>query len=443
MTLACVAVLPAAGCAKPSATQLAEGMVDSMAKGEFASATKGFDAAMKAAMSAERLGQTWSQLTTQAGAFQSRTGSREAQEAGFRTVYVTCRFEKTTMDIKVVFDKDGKIGGLWFVPKQSAEVPYKPPSYVHEERFEECPVVVNKGGEWPLPGMLTVPKGKGPFPAVVLVHGSGPQDRDETIGPNKPFKDIAWGLASRGIAVLRYDKRTKVWQAQMAQSAKLLKTADNFTVKDEVIDDALAAVELLRQSQRIAPDKIFVLGHSLGGTLIPRIGKADPKIAGLIVMAGTTRPFEDVLLEQIMYVASLGGPMTDETKKEVDNYKQQIAIVKSLTPSTKSSASSLIIGVPASYWLDIRGYVPAEMAKSLKQSMLILQGARDYQSTTADFKIWKDALGSRTDVTLKLYPDLNHLFMTGVGKATPAEYAKPGIVAEVMVSDVGDWIGGH
>ena len=114
MTMTCVAVLLAAGCGKPSATQLAEGMVDSMAKGDFAAATKDFNATMNAAMSAERLGQTWSQVTALAGAFKSRTESREAQECGFQTVHVICRFEKSPIDIKVVFDKDGKIGGLWF-----------------------------------------------------------------------------------------------------------------------------------------------------------------------------------------------------------------------------------------------------------------------------------------------------------------------------------------
>ena len=121
VAMTCVAVLLAASCAKPSATQLAEGMVDSMAKGDFASATKDFDATMKAAMSAERLGQTWSQLTAQAGAFKSRTGSREAQEAGFQCVYVTCQFEKASLDIKVVIGGSGQVSGLWIVPTQSAQ----------------------------------------------------------------------------------------------------------------------------------------------------------------------------------------------------------------------------------------------------------------------------------------------------------------------------------
>lgn len=425
ITVMFLAVLVTASCAKPSATQVAEGMVDAMSQGDFSYATKDFDEAMNAAMPAERLGQTWSQLTEQVGAFKSRIGSREAQEAGYQMVYVTCQFEKANLDMKVVISASGQVTGLWIVPAKSAEVPYKMPSYVQKTQFEERPVFVNKGDEWQLPGTLTVPKGKGPFSAVVLVHGSGPEDRDETIGPNKPFKDIAWGLASRGIAVLRYDKRSKVYGPKMAK----MDWNGSFTVNDETIDDALAAVELLRHSQQIAPDKIFVLGHSLGGILIPRIGNADPKIAGLIMMAGcATRPLEDELSRQLMYIASLNGPISDDTKREIDKQKQL-----------------LLKSVPASYLLDLRSYIPisAEMAKSLKQPMLIMQGGRDYQATEADFNIWKSALSSKTDVTFKLYPDLNHLFMTGTGKATPAEYEKPGTMAQSVIIDISDWIKRH
>ncbi len=442
MIIVCSGMLAVAGCAdssaKPGATHTAERMVDSMAKGDFASATKDFNSAMNAAMSTQRLGETWSKLIAQTGAFKSRTGSRETQEAGYQTVCVSCQFQKAALDIKVVIDKSGKIGGLWFVAPDAAAgaPPYSAPAYAQKDRFTEREIIVGKG-QWQLPGTLSLPKGEGPFPAVVLVHGSGPEDRDETIGPNKPFKDIAWGLASQGIAVVRYDKRT----FDPAAKAKLAKIAGTLTPKEEVIDDALAAVALALRRPEIDSKQIYVLGHSLGGTLAPRIVRAGPGIAGLIVMAGCTRPLEDAISEELDYLASLPAAANASEREQLAKLKEEIRKVKLIEPSSKDPSN--LLGVPATYWLDIRGYVPAETAKSLKQRMLILQGSRDYQVTEKDFGIWKDVLSSRSGVTFKLYPDLNHLFMTGTGKSTPSEYEKSAHVAPEVISDISSWIKGH
>jgi hypothetical protein len=111
-------MLMAASCGKQSVSTTAEGLVDSMAKGDFTAATAEFDSAMKTSMSPQLLGQTWSQLATQVGAFKARTGTREAEEQGFKTVYVTCQFERATLDAKVVFDGSGQVSGLWLVPTQ-------------------------------------------------------------------------------------------------------------------------------------------------------------------------------------------------------------------------------------------------------------------------------------------------------------------------------------
>ena len=147
------------------------------------------------------------------------------------------------------------------------------PPYVDSEAFTEREVTVGRG-EWSLPGTLSVPLQGDLHPAVVLVHGSGPNDRDETIGANKPFKDLALGLASKGVAVLRYEKRTLEHGSKMASLMEVL------TPEEEVIEDALAAVSLLKETEGIDPDRIYVLGHSLGGTLAPRIAQGDPHIAG-------------------------------------------------------------------------------------------------------------------------------------------------------------------
>jgi fermentation-respiration switch protein FrsA (DUF1100 family) len=102
-------------------------------------------------------------------------------------------------------------------------------------------------------------------------------------------------------------------------------------------------------------------------------------------------------------------------------------------------------GAPASYAEDLNDYIRVApgMAKSMKQPMLVLHGARDYQATTADFNIWKGVLSSRTNVIFKLYPDLNHLFMTGTGKSTPQEYNKRGPVSEQAIDDIAKWVKAH
>lgn len=412
-----------------AATSFVQALVDE----RFLEATATFDAAVLQALPADKLQQTWEGLLAQCGAFKSLGEARAASEGGYETVYVPCTFESAVLDVKLVFNQDGKIGGLWFVPHVPADqAQYTSPAYVHPELFEARDVTVGKG-EWQLPGTLLVPRGAGPFPALVLVHGSGPNDRDETVGPNKPFRDLAEGLASLGIAVLRYEKRTKVYGARIAASA------EPFTVKEETVDDALAAVELLRHAAGIDPQRIFVLGHSLGGMLIPRIGAADAGLAGLIVMAGPTRPLEDIMLDQVSYLASLGGAASPEVLKQIDAVRAQIATIKSLELKPGTPASQAL-GAPGSYWLDLRGYNPAEAAKALSQPLLIIQGGRDYQVTLVEFEGWQQALSDRPEVSFKLYPDLNHLFMEGKGMSTPDEYGRRGPIPEMVIADLAGWI---
>jgi dipeptidyl aminopeptidase/acylaminoacyl peptidase len=270
---------------------------------------------------------------------------------------------------------------------------------------------------------------------VVLVHGSGPNDRDETIETNKPFKDIAWGLASHGIAVLRYDKRTLVHVNLFTPD--VLK---NLTLQEETIDDALLAVQLLRSRKEVDPLKIYMLGHSLGAIAAPRIGEQDPSIAGLIIMAAPTRPLEDIYIEQLKYVFGLQASMTDTEKTYLAHEEKKAALVKSPDLTTDTPGSELPMGISGTYWLDIRNYNPATTAATLTIRMLVLQGGRDYQVTPDNLDGWNAALSGKTNATIKLYPDLNHLFISGTGKSTPEEYSLPGHVAEEVIQDIAAWI---
>ena len=283
-----------------------------------------------------------------------------------------------------------------------------------------------------MPATITMPLGVGPFPAVVLVHGSGPNDRDESFGPNKTFKDLALGLATRGIAVLRYDKRTKVHQAKLVNLTA-------FTVKDESIDDTLLAIRLLRANPQVDPAKIFVIGHSLGGMIVPRIAAADPRIAGMVVMAGAVRSLEQSILDQLQYLAEADGVVSPEERQQIDGARQLVGVVAKLTPEDARTGKDLS-GAPASYWLDLRGYDPPAAAAKLPQRVLVLQGARDYQVTVADFERWKTGLATKKNAEFKLYPTLNHLFLPGTGKSLPAEYSTPGHVPAEVIEDISAWI---
>jgi hypothetical protein len=345
-------------------------------------------------------------------------------------VIVSCTFERGNVDVRVAFDTLDRIVGIGFRPPEPT-VPYAAPAYVTPSAFRDEAFIVDAGG-WPLQGTLSLPIGPGPFPAVVLVHGSGPNDRDSSFGPNKPFRDLAEGLASRGIAVLRYDKRTRVHAARVAP---LL----DFTVKEEVVDDAVAAARKMRETAGIRADRVFVLGHSLGGMLAPRIAAADPSIAGLILMAAAVKPLEQSIVDQMRYLALVDGKISAEEQASLDAVTKLAADVRALKPSDPPIVSPPF-SAPASYWLDLRGYDPPAAASLLKQPMLVLQGARDYQVTMDDFAAWQRALGSRANVQLKSYPALNHLFMAGSGPSSPAEYQRPGHVDETVVREIAAWI---
>ncbi|HLX00466.1 MAG TPA: alpha/beta fold hydrolase [Candidatus Acidoferrales bacterium] len=391
-----------------------------------------FDARVAAALPTDKLLASWDTLLGLAGDFVSVESVRSEMKQGYQVVYVSCKFSRDEWVVIFAFDAQNKIAQFRSVPASSF-TPWAAPSYAKPESFTERSVTIGSAPR-ELPGTLTIPKGTGPFPAAVLVHGSGPNDADETIGPNKTFKDLAWGLACRGVAVLRYVKRTR------QHGAEMMKIAAGFTVKEETEDDARAAVALLATQPEIDARHIFVIGHSLGAYLAPRIAVGDPQIAGIILMAGCARPLEDMVLEQTKFQTSLNGPPNEDGLKAIARAEQEKRDIEDPNLKPGVMLHSAGAAIPSIYFLDLRNYDPVKVAASLKIPMLILQGEKDVQVRMVDFDDFKRGLGGRKDVTLKSYPLANHLFMTVAGQASGAEYMTPSHVEQDVVEDIASWI---
>jgi dienelactone hydrolase len=333
------------------------------------------------------------------------------------------------VNIQLTLNAAGEVASLHLRPARDPAPAWNHPSYSHAELFQEHAVTVGSD-DWKLGGTLTLPVGNGPFPGVVLVHGPGPNDRDEAIFATKMFADIAEGLSSRGIAVLRYDKRTKIYGPQMSPLP--------FTLNEETVEDAVRALALLRTQPGVDPGRVFVLGHSLGGYAAPRIAKRDGKLAGVIVLAGNARRLEDISLAQAEAMLASRGGGTPEQQQRLEVMKEEAAQIRNLAAGKEHP--DVLLGHPVEYFLDLQGYNAPAAAKLLDLPMLFLQGDRDFQVTMADFALWKASLAGAKNVVFSEYPALNHLFTEGQGTSSPDEYRKGGNVAPEVIADLAAWI---
>ena len=402
--------------------------LDHLDAGEYAQVEAMFSADMAKAVPADKLKAVWESLPAQVGKASGRGDAESMQQDGTTMVHVPLQFEKAALVAKFAIDDGGKIAGFVIQPAQAAAPP--PAAAVPEDaNYSEREVMVG-ADERALPATLAMPKGSGPFPAVVLVHGSGPHDRDETLGPNKPFLDIARGLAAQGIAVLRYEKRSKARPQDFAGGV--------FGVDEETTNDAVQAVATLRGIEGIDGKRVFVLGHSQGGMMTPRIAAMSGHVAGLVLLAAPARSLLDIVIEQNRRLAVLDDGKTSEAER--DAITALIQQVRTTRDSATDPATKTVMGLPAGYWRSIDSVDPVAEAKSVALPMLVLQGARDIQVVDADWQAWRGAFHDDPKVTFKLYETLNHLAMPGEGDGTLAEYQQPNHVDPALIDDVANWI---
>ena len=407
--------------------ELAVSFIKKLERQQFDSCFTMFDTVMASKFNAGMLEGMWGTIPKYMGEYKGYSTIESTKKDSIDVVAVRCEFEKTKMDLQFGFNDNKKIVGMYFVPPKS-KTAYVTPDYVQQNKYYETKIAV-KTGTFSMPGALCVPNNIKNPPVVILLAGSGPNDKDESLGPNKALKDFALGLASNGIATYRYDKRTLVY-------GKDMKEAD---LNSEVIEDAISAAAMLKKNPDFKTSKIFIVGHSLGAMCAPLIASKSKQINGIVLLAGNARPLEDVVLEQYNYIFGLDSLDASE-KKELVEYTHKMKTVKDQKLLKTAKPEDLPLNADSHYWQSLANYNQLQVAKKVKQPILVLQGERDYQVTMVDFNLWKQNLSDNPKNQFVSYPILNHLFMKGEGKATPDEYEKQGNVEEKVILDIANWI---
>lgn len=352
----------------------------------------------------------------------------EGESGGMKVFRIPCVFSAMEVDL-VLAVQDGVIAGLQTAPYSGGSG-----EKTESDLFDSLDLALPVPSLGELPGILTVPKGEGPFPAVVLLQGSGASDRDESTGKAKPFRDLAEGLAEKGIAVYRFDKRSYVYGMEMAADTRI-------TLADEYLEDAVNAVQLLARQDRIDPDRIFVLGHSLGGNAIPAVARelenAPVKACGFIMIAASPRPLDVLMREQYDFLYSLMPEITAEQQAEKDAL---FAELDKLQDPDALSEEDTVAGVYSAYWKWLADYDILQAAKEIDRPVLLLQGEEDYQVTLEDFRLWKDALGEKENWRMISYPGLTHIFTAGRKTEGAEVYTRPDRVDARVIRDIADFI---
>lgn len=403
-------------------------------KGSYDSIVIYFDSVLTKKLTASELEQTLDGLESLYGEL---VASDEPVLEVFNEHMITrakLHFSKNAMLLSLSYEQDGKVKGM-FISNYTGF--YTIPTYVKSLSFLESKYEFGKK-DWEISGTLSYPRDEQKHPVVIIVHGSGPMDRDGSTGNSKIYKDLAWGLATNGICVFRYDKRSNTHGGKLFMEAY---KGREYTPYDEIVEDVFFAIELLKQNKHVDTNNIFIIGHSQGGMMAPLIAQT-AGLKGMVLLAANARPIQDMLIEQMNYLYP-DGSMT------MINYQERNAIIHQANFAKKKKlpkdtpVDSLPFNVRASYWNYLNSYNQVKVFKKLKLPTLVLQGERDYQVTMTDFGLWQNAAKKRKGPTQFIsYPKLNHLFIEGEGPSKPSEYILPGSLDAKVVKDISGWING-
>ena len=429
LMLVCMMAVSLALAEAPEETRLTDFLTALIAGSDADELYAQFDETMRAAIPRDAFDALWPQLQEQCGPFEGFYGETQTGIVdGYTVLAQALDMTYTDLLCTMSLSEDGRIAGLYFTVYEIPEPTTPPPASVIEEKVSvgERP--------WKLPGTLLIPESDRPVPAVVLVQGSGATNRDEHVYNVRPFRDIAEALSAQGIAVLRYDKRTYVYRSELYSGSRFR----NMTVEEEVIQDAIYAGQLLAQDSRIDPDRIFILGHSLGAMLAPRIvSESGSLFHGMILACGTNRTFLDVLLRQ----AQDADYITESQREQL--LKDGNAIYGMTEEETKTAKFDEIYDYY--YWEMLQHPTAAEFLNELQRPTLIINGSEDIQVIEAEGReTWEQVLDMDEPWLTCYWTDINHMMMrpqvSESVKGTVGEYKVDCTVAEDITDLMAEFI---
>lgn len=349
-----------------------------------------------------------------------------------------------TMGAPYYSDKQGEdfslIHGLLFTMTDKNKISQEKNIVTEIANYNETEISIGDD-EWKVEATMLVPQLESgeKCPAVVLVQGSGPLDRDEKVGVVKPMKDIAEALASNGIASIRYDKRTYTYPTKF--TAEILR---DFTVKEEIIDDTIYAAEALVQNEFIDSNNVFIIGHSLGAMTAPRIMNENKGVfKGAVLISGSPYSLLDIIRFQNM--DALGNLKNEELSAALNVVMPEFDKADNLTNmDVEEAKNTLLFNQPAYYFYDMEMNRCESFVDDLNEPMLIIQGNADFQVSTANgIKAWEKLFIDKDNIVFNKYNGLNHLMMKyelEKNKGTVLEYSVPANVDKTVIKDITLWI---
>ncbi|MBN2220622.1 MAG: DUF3887 domain-containing protein [Vallitaleaceae bacterium] len=402
----------------PEFENLAKELSLSMVGGAFAPVTELFTEEVAAQLTEAALKQAWNTTVAALGKYIDVYEVKQEQKGEATLVNVILAYEKQGLTVLYTFTAEGKIQGLWLnyypIPEEEK---------VTEDFYEEDLLV----GEYQLAGKLTLPKDVENPPLVILIHGSGQSDMDETIGAagNKVFRDLAWGLAKLGVGSIRYNKR----YYQLPELAD-----DQITIDSEVIEDVIAAIAIGGEYS----DKVWLLGHSLGGMIAPKIALEEANITGFISLAGSPRHLADIVYDQNVDALNQSKDYSTEEKEQL---LKDVALMVEQAKEATLDTKEAIFGISGRYWGSLNQIQMDEVMSQLQIPMLFLQGEADFQvKVESDFAAWKELLKDHEGVEFVQFPGLNHLFMPTQGKRDITDYNVEAEVAQEVIDEIAQFM---